>query len=196
MEMKDSATEIVEETTEVLPEYGRIPISFEVRSVFDVQLLEGGLHGIRLAEHRITHPYVKDYDALKGEGPARWARRWNIANWGVISAFAGGARMGGCVIAYDTPGVHKLEGRRDIAVLWDIRVAPLCRGKGIGGLLIEAAVAWAKRRNCRMLKAETQNINVPACRFYAKHGFALGVINRHAYTELPDEVEVVWCRGL
>jgi GNAT superfamily N-acetyltransferase len=191
MEMKDSATEIVEETTEVLPEYGRIPISFEVRSVFDVQLLDGGLKGMRLTERSISRPCVKDYDAIKGEGPARWASRWDISNWGVISAFAGGARIGG-----DTPGVHKLEGRRDIAVLWDIRVAPPYRGKGIGGMLIEAAVAWAKRHNCRMLKAETQSINVPACRFYAKHGFALGVVNRYSYTELPDEVELVWYRGL
>ena len=47
-----------------------------------------------------------------------------------------------------------------------------------------------------MLKAETQNINVPACRLYAKHGFALGAINRHAYTELPDEVELVWSKEL
>jgi hypothetical protein len=47
-----------------------------------------------------------------------------------------------------------------------------------------------------MLKAETQNINVPACRLYAKHGFVLGVINRYAYAALPDEVELIWCKEL
>jgi len=46
------------------------------------------------------------------------------------------------------------------------------------------------------MKAETQNINVPACRFYAKHGFTLGVVNRFAYQEFPDEVELVWYRKL
>jgi GNAT superfamily N-acetyltransferase len=194
--MMDIKTEIVEESTGVLPEYGRIPISFEVRSVLDVQLLEGGLKGFRLSERPVAPPWVKDYDAFKAEGPTRWANQWNISNWGVISAFVNSARQGGCVIAYDTPGVHKLEGRKDIAALWDIRVAPQYRRKGVGGALIEEALAWAKRHSCRMLKVETQNINVPACRFYAKHGFTLGAINRHAYTEVPDEIELIWCKKL
>ena len=194
--MMDFKTEIVEESTGVLPEYGRIPISFQVRSVFDVQLLEGGLKGIRLSERPVASPWVKDYDAFKGEGPTRWANHWNISNWGVISAFVNGVRQGGCVIAHDTSGVRKLEDRADIAALWDIRVAPQYRGKGIGGSLIEEALTWSKRRNCRMLKVETQNINVPACRFYAKHGFTLGAINRYAYTECPDEIELIWCREL
>ena len=189
-------TEIAEESVDVLPEYGRIPISFVVRSVFDVELLAGGLAGITLSEREVTPHYVKDYDSLRGEGPTRWAKQWNISNWGVISAFGNKARLGGCVIAYDTPGVHKLEGRMDIAALWDIRVVPQHRGGGIGGFLVEAAVAWARRHNCRMLKAETQNINVPACRFYAKQGFILGAINRYAYSELPDEVELIWCKEL
>lgn len=189
-------SEVIEESAGVLPEYGRIPISFEVRSVFDVQLLEGGLKGIRLSERPVAPPWVKDYDALKGEGPTRWANQWNISNWGVISAFGNGARLGGCVIAYDTTGVNRLEGRSDIAALWDIRVAPQHRRTGIGGLLLEAALAWAKRHNCQRLKVETQNINVPACRLYAKHGFTLSVIDRHAYAELPDEVELIWCKNL
>jgi hypothetical protein len=46
------------------------------------------------------------------------------------------------------------------------------------------------------MKIETQNINVPACRFYAKHGFILGAVNRFAYPELPDEVELIWCKEL
>lgn len=187
---------LAEESVDVLPEYARIPISFEVHSVFQVELVEGGLKGIRLSERPVTIPWTKDYDAFIGEGPMSWASRWDISKWGVISAFAGENRLGGCVIAYDTPGVHKLEGRTDIAVLWDIRVTPKHRGDGIGGLLVDAAVDWARRRNCRMLRVETQNINVPACRFYAKHGFALGGINQYAYTELPDEVELIWCRKL
>jgi len=172
--MMNIKAEIVEESAGVLPEYGRIPISFEVRSVFDVQLLEGGLKGIRLSERPVASPWVKDYDGFKGEGPTRWADQWNIANWGVISAFVNRARQGGCVIAHDTPGVHKLEGRTDIAVLWDIRVAPQNRGKGIGGSLIEAAITWSKRHKCRMLKVETQNINVPACRFLRQTWIHIG----------------------
>ncbi|MFZ4395340.1 MAG: GNAT family N-acetyltransferase [Kiritimatiellia bacterium] len=54
----------------------------------------------------------------------------------------------------------------------------------------------SRRRKCRRLKVETQNINVPACRFYTKHGFTLGAINRYAYTEFPDEIELIWCKEL
>ncbi|NLF39105.1 GNAT family N-acetyltransferase [bacterium] len=188
--------DIIEESADVLPEYARMPISFVVRSIFDVQLVDGGLKGVKLLERPVDVPWTKDYDAFRDEGPARWRDRWDISNWGVISAFVRGSRAGGCAIAYDTPGVHKLEGRKDIAAIWDIRVAPRYRGNGIGGRLVDAAVAWAERRGCRMLNVETQNINVPACRFYAKHGFTLGAINRHAYSEFPDEVELIWCRKI
>ena len=61
------------------------------------------------------------------------------------------------------------------------------------------AVHDRRRRHqycCRILKAETQNINVPACRLYAKHGFTLGAVNLFAYAELPDEVELVWYKVL
>jgi GNAT superfamily N-acetyltransferase len=194
--MHDKKAQILEESVVVLPEYGRIPISIEVQSMFEVQLVDNGLKGIRLTERPVAPPWQKDYDAAHAEGPTRWAKRWDIANWGVISAFLDGARAGGCVIAYDTPGVHKLEDRTDLAILWDLRVAPHCRGKGIGGGLVDAAIAWAARRHCRMLKVETQNINVPACHLYARHGFTLGSINRHAYVELPDEVELVWYKEI
>ncbi len=192
--MMDTKPEIAEESIAVLSEYERIPISFEVRSVFDVQPLARGLAGIRLSERPVAHPWVKDYDGLKGEGPTRWSGQWDISNWGVISAFENTERIGGCLIAYDTLGVLKLQGRTDIAALWDIRVAPQHRRKGIGSLLVEAAAGWAKRHDCRLLKVETQNVNVPACRFYAKHRFVLCAMNRHAYPELPDEVELIWCR--
>ncbi len=187
---------ISEEPISALPEYARIPISFEVRSIFDVQLLEDGLQGIRLTERRLETPWIKDYDAYENEGPLSWGQLWDISNWVMISAFVDDSMIGGCVIAYDTPGVYKLEGRKDIAVLWDLRVAPEFRGKGIGGQLLDAAVAWARKKQCRLMKIETQNINVPACRFYAKHGFILGAVNRFAYPELPDEVELIWCKEL
>lgn len=187
---------IVEEPVSVLPEYAHIPMSFEVRSVFEVQLLEGGLQGFRLSERRVDIPWVKDYDGEKEEGPTRWAKRWDISNWVVISAFSEGNRIGGCVIAYNTPEVYMLEGRKDMAVLWDLRVGPHYRRKGLGARLVEAAIAWSLRRQCRMLKVETQNINVPACRLYARCGFSLCAMNRYAYPELPDEVELIWCREL
>ena len=55
-----------------------------------------------------------------------------------------------------------LEGRRDLAVLWDIRVSPETRRKGVGSALFEMAEAWARLHELWQLMTETQNINVGA----------------------------------
>jgi hypothetical protein len=85
---------IVEEPIGILQEYSRIPISFEVHSIFEVRLVDQGLHGLALSERRVRSLWVKDYDSHRGEGPMRWASRWDISNWGVISAFLSDRRVG------------------------------------------------------------------------------------------------------
>ena len=188
--------EIVEESIALAPELARIPISFEVESVFNVSAPCGGLGGLVLSERRLDTPYVKDYDTAEGEHPSQWAARFDVSNWGLIGAHSDGTRVGGAVVAFNTRGVQMLEGRGDLAVLWDIRVSPEARGRGAGFALFRAAEAWAAARGCRQLKIETQNINVPACRFYARQGCVLGAINRFAYRELPDEVQLLWYKTL
>ena len=89
-----------------------------------------------------------------------------------------------------------LENRSDLAVVWDIRVSPDLRGRGIGAALFDSAEKWAETQGCRQLKVETQNINVAACRFYASQGCSLGAIHRFAYPELPDEVQLLWYKTL
>jgi GNAT superfamily N-acetyltransferase len=147
--------EIVEESITVAPELARIPISFEVESVFDVSAPCGGLGGLILSERRLDAPYVKDYDTAEGEHPAQWAARFDVSNWGLIGAHSNGARVGGAVVAFNTQGVNMLEGRRDLAVLWDIRVSPGSRAQGVGFALFRAVEAWAAARGCRQLKIET-----------------------------------------
>jgi ribosomal protein S18 acetylase RimI-like enzyme len=176
----------------VLPEYGQVSIAFRVTSRLRVESIEEGLGGLRLIEESVEPSYVKDYDAENGGGPERWLRRWDMSNWGVFCAYDGSRWVGGAVVAWKTPGVHMLEERDDLAVLWDIRVHPECRGRGIGTALFQQAVAWARQKGCRQLKVETQNVNVPACRFYARQGCELGAIHRWAYPELPDEVQLLW----
>lgn len=188
--------EVAEESIAAAPELADIPISFEVETVFDVSARDGGLGGLILSERRLDVPYVKDYDVSEGENPAEWAERFDLSNWGLIGARSDGVRVGGAVVAFDTRGVNMLEGRRDLAVLWDIRVSPEARGRGVGAALFRAAEAWAASRGCGRLKIETQNINVPACRFYARQGCELGAINRFAYREIPDEVQLLWYKAL
>ena len=183
---------IAEETVDALTVYGEIPIAFRVETRLRVEPVRSGLGGLVLIQEKVEPPYIKDYDAERGEEPTRWRNRWSIDQWGVLSAFDGNRRVGGAVVAYDTEGVLFLEGRKDLAALWDIRVRPDDRGRGIGSGLFHYAVNWARSRRCRYLKIETQNINVPACRFYAKQGCVLSAINRYVYPDHPEEAELIW----
>jgi GNAT superfamily N-acetyltransferase len=74
-----------------------------------------------------------------------------------------------------------------LAVLWDIRVAPAFRGRGVGRALFEAVETWVGARGCAELKVETQNINVAACRFYAALGCQLRTVRTDAYPLCPGE---------
>jgi GNAT superfamily N-acetyltransferase len=183
-------------TPGALGEHGRISIAFVVDRILEVTLADGGLGGISLTETPVSDPYVKDYDAIEGEGPARWADYLDVSNWGMMGAFRYGARVGGAVIAFMTADLRMLGGRDDVAVLWDIRVTPAQRGVGIGSALFRAAEGWADARDCGWLKIETQNVNSAACRFYQKMGCTLGAIDRFAYPELPGEVQLLWRKAL
>jgi ribosomal protein S18 acetylase RimI-like enzyme len=137
----------------------------------------------RLVEIPVA-PFEKDYDAL--ESLTEWPRRFDIRNWTHLFAPGGAA-----TVAWNTPGVDMLEGRDDLAVLWDIRVAPETRGRGVGRALVHAAAGWASEKGCREMKVETQDVNVAACRFYAAMGFRLSEIVPHAYPGL-DETMLIW----
>jgi GNAT superfamily N-acetyltransferase len=177
-------------------ELERVSISFKVDRVCDALPVPGDLGGFVLLERQIEAPYVKNYDGIPGEGPTQWARRFDISHWGFIRAQSKTGLVGGAVVAFNTPDVVMLEGRRDLAVLWDIRVLPGLRGKGIGSGLLQAAEAWAISKSCRQFKVETQNINLPACRFYERHRFVLKTVDRLAYPDLPGEIQLLWYKDL
>jgi GNAT superfamily N-acetyltransferase len=181
-------------TRGTLAEHGRISIAFTVDRV--LAPTGSGLDGIALTEVTVAEPYVKDYDAVDGDGPERWASRFDVSNWGMIGAYSGGARVGGAVLAFRTADLYLLAGRTDVAMLWDIRVAPAQRGTGVGSALFRAAEGWAGARGCGWLKIETQNVNAAACRFYRKLGCTLGGIDRFAYPGLPHEVQLLWWKAL
>ena len=183
-------------TPGALGEHGRICIAFVVDRILEVTVADGGLGGLSLTETPVADPYVKDYDAIEGAGPARWAERFDVSDWGMIGACRDGARVGGAVIAFRTADLRMLGGRDDVAVLWDIRVAPGQRGAGVGSALFRAAEGWAGARGCGWLKIETQNVNTAACHFYQKMGCTLGAIDRFAYPELPGEVQLLWWKAL
>jgi hypothetical protein len=136
---------------------------------------------------------------LEGAGPLAWPKQFDLRAWGFFLAFDGQRPVGGATIAMHTPGLHMLEGRSELAVLWDLRVHPKRRGRGIGELLFKRSLEWARGRGCRQMKIETQNINVDACRFYARMGCELGAIHRRAYhgsAELAQEAMLLCCYGM
>ena len=188
--------EIVEEPITALEEYAGIPIAFEVAVVLDVADPGNDLAEFVLTERRLEVSYVKDYDAINGQNPTEWSRRFDVSSWRLFAARAEGRRIGGAVVACNTPDLAMLEGGGDLAVLWDIRVSLEARRQEVGSALFRAAEVWAKARGRRQLKIETQNINVPACRFYARKGCVLAAVNRFAYPELPDEIQLLWHKDL
>lgn len=186
--------ELREEPMAALAEYARVSIAFEVNRILVVSVEKHG--GFVLTERKVETPYVKDYDAIDGAGLRQLAERFDTSSWGLISAYSGEPRVGGTLVAFNTAGMDILEGRSDLAVLWDLRVHPEFRGRGIGFALFRAAEKWAAERGCCQLKVETQNVNLAACRFYGRQGCVLGAVNRFAYKELPDETQLLWYKQL
>ena len=188
--------ELMEEPMTALPEYARVPIVFTVDRVLDVTNRDSDTGRFELSERRLDVPYDKDYDAIDGEGPLQWARRFDLSRWALFTARSTTGIVGGAAVVFDAPGLAMLEGRRDLAVIWDIRVAPHARRQGVGSALFERVEAWARQRGCRELKIETQNTNVQACRFYERQGCQLRAIGRGAYPQLPEEVQLLWYKDL
>jgi streptothricin acetyltransferase len=69
------------------------------------------------------------------------------------------------------------------------------RNQGIGRALIQQAMEWAKTKGFPGLMLETQDNNVPACRFYESCGFALRGFDTHLYKagdSSADEIALYW----
>lgn len=172
-----------------LAQYATIPIAFTMLSRYDVrenELIEVPCPAI-----------VKDYDAI-GETPLDWSRSFDTRNWKYFLATDNDLPVGGATVAINTPGVHMLEGRSDLAALWDIRIATALRGQHIGTRLFEHVERCAREAGCVQLKIETQNTNVPACKFYRAMGCTIKEIRRDAYLDprVADEVMIMWERTL
>lgn len=177
----------------LLADYATIPIAFPAASRLYAQPVTGG--SFVLTEQVVAPGFIKDYDAIS-EPPKEWAQRFDTSQWRMWLARIDGVAAGGATAAFGGTGLDMLEGRSDLAVLWDIRVAPSFRGRGIGRALFQEVEVWAGAQGCAEVKVETQNINVPACRFYAAVGCELRTVRAEAYPSCPGEDQFLWYKPL
>ncbi len=187
----ESIVELSAEGPDIYEEYIRVPMYVDVDSILDLESMDNGNQGFMLTEKKMASPYRKVYEDTE-DSPIPRNGRWDLSNWGFFAARKDGVLIGGCVVAMKTEQIHMLEGRSDMAVLWDIRVHPQQKHLGIGTKLFQMARGHAEAGGCNWMKIETQNVNVSACRFYRRQGCHLGGIVRHAYREYPEEVQLLW----
>jgi GNAT superfamily N-acetyltransferase len=174
-------------------EYGSVSSAFEVRERVD------------LARHTSAFPVIptcamsptwtKDYDALPANAPADWPARFDVRAWLMLAACVGSRRVGGAIVVTDDATLVGLGGRPGCALLWDLRVAPDMRGRGIGRALLARAERTAEAAERRAVDVETQDVNVPACRLYAAAGYQLLELTPDAYPRAPSEVRLVWTKA-
>ena len=141
-------------------------------------------------EVAVAAAYEKDYDQL-GETPMDWSLRFDLARWGLFVARQNGEICGGAAVAPPGDVMRGVSLPPGTAVLWDIRVAPQHRGRGVGAALFRAARAWDRAHGYAGLVAETQDVNVGAVRFYLKMGCTVIACDPGAYESLPDEARII-----
>ncbi len=166
-----------------LSEFNKIPISFEVHSIYEV--IDNN-EQIKLIERPLLTSYVKDYDQLNSNLSDSWSNM-DTTNWRIFLALdetQNDKPVGGAIVTMPE------------CALYDLRVAPSHRRLGVGRALLKHAIQWAKQQGVTTcMSIETQNTNVTACRFYAAMGAKLGDIDRNAYQndeEVKHEIRLDW----
>lgn len=172
--------------------YDKIPMTVNVKAILKPVKINNGVGGIKFEETGVPE-YIKDYSIY--EVPTEYSKKFDISNWVFFMAFDEEAPIGAATVVSRTENVNMLDGRDDIAVLWDLRVDNQYKHLGIGTKLFKMAADWSKENGFKQMKIESQNVNIPACKFYAKQGCILGQINEYAYyknTDIKDEIMLIW----
>jgi len=75
--------------------------------------------------------------------------------------------------------------------LYDIVVRPGLRGRGLGGRLMDAAEAHARRQGCARLVLEVRRDNATAIRFYVERGYRRFDVIMDYYQDGADALRYV-----
>jgi len=116
------------------------------------------------------------------------------AEWSV-EAYENFIRSGECLsVAHESGG--RITGfivarrLREEAEVLNLAVRPETRKKGIGGVLLQAAVEELRHRGVTRIYLEVRESNTRAKSFYQKHGFAVTGVRPKYYRE-PDEAAIL-----
>lgn len=173
---------------EQLDEYGNIPFYYKTNKKYELKKINNGLGGI-IFELIDVVEYYKDF----GSEVNHWKEMFDLSNWKFFGAYNEiGKLIAGCTIATKTNNCNMLEKRDDLALLWDIRVSDEYKHKGIGQKLFNLAKNYVQTNGFKQLKVECQNTNPAAVNFYHKQGMKLCAINEYAYSEFPNETQLLW----
>ncbi len=122
------------------------------------------------------------FDVLD-EHPASWNAFISFRNFNMVGIYEGEQAVAAMSLVHDNPSVRMLDGRKDVLLLWDLRVLPDHQGKGYGKALVSYARKKAGTLGMKHLRIETQNTNPDAVDFYKAMGFELAHIREHAYSD-------------
>lgn len=150
---------------------------FEISSEYQIEFSEGNFN---LSEIPVT-PYSKRYDSLEIDLSDLIFDPDRIIYFGFYN---------------DEPAGQVYLKRHWNNFAWmEISVKQKFRRKGVGKELINAAVNWSKEKKLHGIMIETQNNNVPACKFYESCGFSLGGFDINLYKEIKkheNEIALFW----
>jgi hypothetical protein len=161
--------EIAESGVDTLAEYASISAAYRVMEIVDLDTSATDSNELAYAKTSVRAPYTKDYDALPGNHSLD-GRRGSMSRIGDFSLRALGCVESGEPSWPAAPASGQRSSRRPKR-----------------GHETTAGDPSSPRRRIRMC---------PACRFYPRAGYSLHDIRRGAYTELPDEVQLIWIKDL
>lgn len=144
----------------------------------------------------VIPPWYKDYDTEEANRPSSVVRQYDASTWTLVIASRNGKWIGGGLSILGCTEYDLAEHRDDIAIVHDFRVSEDERRKGVGRALWASIEKWGATHGATELRVETQDVNVPACRFYRTMGCKLHSIDQAAYGIGCPETQLIWSKTL
>ncbi len=172
-----------------IPTLPQIRPTYQSKTILAVERSGSGLEvGWQLVERELPEPFNKGtlYDFNEDEQETIRNRLLRPDDtYQRVAEFNG--RLVGLVDA-------EIQYWNHTVVLWNLMIDLDYRRNGLGRRLWHRVLEFARQADIRAIQIETQNTNVPACRFYERMGCQLVGVHETYYTNdgLATEVALFW----